>query len=514
MTPTHPKVRGEVKKVPDRPVPPAPSGQPSRSLLRELSLLIGERTLEIITGLAAMVLVERSSGQSGLGVYSYLISLYTLIAYFAEWGIPHRVERETSLHGDVPSEDPLALARTHRTLLTLGLFAALLLFASAAFDAAHTRIEERIGAYLLIGSALPLRNINRLRLALLNGAGRHEEAAGLQGKKRLVFLGTVALLAMLDAQPSYLVAGCLAGELYLVLAGRKIVKLPPARSVPADPALFRSTLRDGSRLLFADDALEAILYVDLLVLGFFMPSRDLGIYAEASMLARFFLLIPLSIRPVLRRKILVPAGHANFTLAAALARKASARLFALHSFLLVYLLLFFPYILHFFFRTQGEEPVSFQVFKVFVPGLLVSASAVALEPLHEALGRADSLKRMILGVLAVNFILNAYLVPVGGLTGAAFATMLSMLLYFVLVGLSLERPYRLSAGAYLAAGGAVYITGSLLNVLHTGALLSACLLPALLGLLFYATGFFDGATFAIPKTDGGESGRTTQAVDI
>ena len=101
--------------------------------------------------------------------------------------------------------------------------------------------------------------------------------------------------------------------------------------------------------------------------------------------------------------------------------------------------------------------------------------------------------------------------PVAGLFGAAVATMISMLLHFLLFGSNWRRPYRLDKGLYLLAGGAVYLTYAVMQALDAGMTVAICLLPLVLCLLFYLIGFFnDDETLAVPLSNGGttDGGRT------
>ena len=270
--------------------------------IRELTLTIGEGALELIINLLAMVLVERTYGQEGLGVYSYLLSLFIIGGYLSEFGVPCYVERETALHFNDRERQAEILTNAFQAIFLLGLLFAGFCFLSAAYDTAHTRVQEKIVAYIFIGLAIPLRNLNRLKLAALHGHGKHEEVAKLETKKRFIFLGAIFLLLITHVPPSYLMLSFLAAELSLMVMAAKKMALPPISTAWSGRNRFRATLKEGYRLLFTDEAFDIVLYIDLLILGFYVPSWDLGVYAEASILARFFLLVPMSIRPIFRRK--------------------------------------------------------------------------------------------------------------------------------------------------------------------------------------------------------------------
>jgi O-antigen/teichoic acid export membrane protein len=98
---------------------------------------------------------------------------------------------------------------------------------------------------------------------------------------------------------------------------------------------------------------------------------------------------------------------------------------------------------------------------------------------------------MIVVIAIVNLVLNFYLVPFAGFFGAATATMISMVLYFLLFGLKLGKLFSPQKRSYLLAGGCVYLTHALMRFVHTGWVLSLCLVPVILFVLLFFIGFFD-----------------------
>ena len=66
--------------------------------IREFSLTIGQGAFDLIASLLAMIIVERAYSQEGLGIFSYLLSLYFIVGYISEFGIPGYLERETAIN--------------------------------------------------------------------------------------------------------------------------------------------------------------------------------------------------------------------------------------------------------------------------------------------------------------------------------------------------------------------------------------------------------------------------------
>jgi O-antigen/teichoic acid export membrane protein len=87
--------------------------------------------------------------------------------------------------------------------------------------------------------------------------------------------------------------------------------------------------------------------------------------------------------------------------------------------------------------------------------------------------------------------LNAYFIPIAGAEGAAAATSISMLLYFLLFSRKLESSYKIPKGKYIAAGLGVYlILAVFAEFLHSAWQATLFTPVAVIG-LFFGMGFYD-----------------------
>ncbi|MDY6990881.1 MAG: oligosaccharide flippase family protein [Thermodesulfobacteriota bacterium] len=456
--------------------------------IREFSLVIGENTLELVAYLLAMVLIERALGQEGLGVYSYLLSLFMIGGYVTEFGVPRYVEQEIPLNK--AREEDIVKDAFQATIM-LGLLCVGLFLLTGAYDAAHTRVQEKAAAYLIIGMSIPFRNLNRLKMAILHGQGRHDDVAKVETYKRLAFLGAIFVLLLFRVPASYLVISFLTTELFALVLAVKKAPMPPIKAAWKNRQRLCHTLKKTQQFLFTDDAFDMVLYADFLVLGLYVTSWELGVYAEASILARFFLIVPMSIRPIFRHRYCVLSAEAASSEISNTLHRATAILFYLHSILALYILLYFVPILQTFFHTRGETLIAYKLFIVIVPGLLFYSSVMPSDAMYECQNSIQSLRSVIVAIAVVNLGLNFYLVPFAGVFGAATATMVSMLLYFLLFGLKLAQPYRPEKTSYLLAGGCVYLTYVLIHFVDAGWALSLCLVPVVLFVLLFFMGFFN-----------------------
>lgn len=336
-----------------------------------------------------------------------------------------------------------------------------------------------------------VRNFNRLRIAVLQGSGEYDTAATLKTFKRLYLLGAVFILLELNFPPSYLMLGYLASEIGMLFKSYKKIRLPKIRILLKGYNNLRLTLEKSAGFILTDDALDVIFYMDFLILGFFVTSQDLGVYAQASILARAFLLIPMSIKPVFLGQYCGLASKNSLSSAAASLKVSAAFLFYLHSVLALYILLFYSDILKFLFHAQRADMTSFYIFAQILPGLLFFSAITSQEPLYEAGGEVALLQKKIILVAAINLGLNLLFVPAAGFFGAAFATSASMFVFFMVFGRYLDPVFTIDKMNYMFAGSAVYLTFMLFQALDSGFYLTLFSVPVFLFIFLTLMGFFD-----------------------
>jgi O-antigen/teichoic acid export membrane protein len=450
---------------------------------------VGEEAFELIASLLIMVMVERAYGQQGLGIYAYLTACLFAVRYLANCGVDRHVEIETARLGADGRQNRQIFAGYRATLYTSAA-GALILLLSAGFDTSRTQIHERLGAYIIMALVLGPANINRLKLAVLQGLGHHSRVAWLRFWRHSLTLAAIAVLIRAEVPPSYLLAAVGIAEIATGYVIRRYLKFPEMAAALKNPLRAWETLQRGQAHLFTDNALELLLNIDLFVLGIFVNAYELGVYAEAAILVRLLLIVSQGVKPILRRHYtrLADRGHA------VLLKKAVGRtgglLFSLQATMILVALLYFPAILDFFFEIRGEGAQSFRLFLVFVPGLVFYTVFSALEPVYEALNRARELKQLTLVTAGINLLLSFYLVPAAGVYGAAAATMTTMLVHFLLFGRRLDIGPDLRKTSLITAGLAFYLIYTLLDAAALSPAVTFWLGPMLLLLGFYGCGIF------------------------
>ena len=201
----------------------------------QLVVAIGEEAFELIIALWILIMVERAYGQQGVGIYSYLMALLYIVRYTANFGVARHVEHEIAIIGEGDPQRQRLITSGFQTTVATGLTAAILLIATAGFDTAHTRVEERLAAYLIIGLALPMANLNYFKLSILQGLGQHARVAHLRICRYGVLLGFMLVLTRFHVPPSYLLLAYLLSDIVMAVMMRRHLKLPAVKAIWQHP---------------------------------------------------------------------------------------------------------------------------------------------------------------------------------------------------------------------------------------------------------------------------------------
>jgi len=425
--------------------------------MRDYAASVLDGSLSLFVSLLSFVVVENSYGREGLGFFSFVFAVYLLASYLAELGISNYVERAVPLLASRPEEEEGLLTDAVQTSLGLSALAGVVLFGAFFWPFRLTHISMDLATLVLLCLALPVNNYNRLRVAALHAHGSHEAAARLRLVKRLVFLGAVLLMVAGGAPLSYLAACFLIPETVILFLYTRAAGLPSIGRPFVSFERFWGTCREGQRTLFTDDALEVILYIDFFVLGLFVSAWEEGVYAKASVLARMFLVVPMSMEPIFRQRYCTLAAEGRSTEILASMRRVGARFFFWNSVFLIYFILYYEELITFFFPERVQIQDSLLIFEELAVGLLFYASVAAMEPVYEATDRIEVLRRIVVRILVLNLALNLYLVPYAGAVGAATASAVSMIAFFLMFSAGPDTLLKLPRMRYLYAGAGAYL---------------------------------------------------------
>jgi O-antigen/teichoic acid export membrane protein len=393
----------------------------------------------VLTFLSAVILA-RTLGPAGYGVYAYVFALIAILAVPAQFGLPGLVVRETA-KAQATRDWPLmsGLWRWTNTVagtvsLALAAVAGLAAWALASRFAASELTTFAWGLLLV-----PLIVLGDLRGAALRGL--HRVVAGqlpdMILRPGLLMLFVVA--AVLVLPPGRLTAAYAMGlhalAAFVAFVGGALI-LRAARPAEVRAAKMRTYARSAWRQSVLPLAIMSgmqliIQYTDILMLGLFRSADQVGIY-----------------RVVIQGGVLVVFGlqAVNMVVAPHFARlyrlgdtatlqrvaTAGARASLLTALPVVLAFVFFG---DFILRSVFGEPFAAgrTALAIIAVGQLVNAGVGSVGFLLNMTGHErDTARGMAVGALS-NVVLNLVLIPPLGMNGAALATAVSMIIWNLLL---------------------------------------------------------------------------------
>lgn len=376
------------------------------------------------SGLTINVVVGAIYGASGLGVFSQAMAVFVIVSHFSAAGLHNATFRAVAL---TPEAAGGILASGILAALPFAATATVLLAACAPAIGLLLDSAATAQAILWMAPGILFFGINKVGLAALNAMALMRSHAIGQMLRYAAIGGVVLLICLRGDGAQRLGAAFAAAEilvtLYLLLALRPLRQMQGRR-----PSLARAgeMLRFGLRSAAGGLLTEMNLRIDTLILGLYLPDREVGIYAFAALLIEGLLNIALVARnlvnPYLTR--LLAAGDA-----AAIRRLVrQVQLLAWPAIVIAFLAAWQFYQPAVRFAVgDGDLELALAPLLILVALMAPYFTYAAFEETMMLAGHAGKQSIYQLAVTALNAALNFALIPVLGIAGAALATGLASL---------------------------------------------------------------------------------------
>ncbi len=384
-----------------------------------------------VSGIALNLLIGRLYDAATLGVFNQALAAYIFFSQAAVGGIDRSALKEVAAH----AHDPSRLRGIIWGALTPTLLLAALV--TLAFWLARTPIAAFLdspGTATGIAAATPglfFFALNKVLLGVVNGLNRMRAFAIYQSLRYIGILACLAGFALLDTErvrgnELAFVFTFAEAVLFLVLAvevGLQMRGFGPSHAGDwIGKHLVFGIKSAGSGVL-----LELNARVDVLMIGYYLEDRMVGVYTFAAMVAEgmYQLLVVLQnmYNPVLARHLaLRSTGELE-----ALIRRGRRNTWAGVFVVGVAAAFIYPWP---FDWLAGNPAIgeSTRAFQALVLGIVLCAGLIPFAQILLMAGRPGWHTLYMASAVAFNILGNALLIPVLGIVGAALATSASMLL--------------------------------------------------------------------------------------
>lgn len=410
---------------------------------------IGNFILKIFStliGFASSIILARNLELNEFGLFAYIIALVSFLSLPATAGVPSLIVRETSK--SVADEDWARVRGLWRWgWLVIGLFSLFTVALTAAVTEviAHyfylSDLEVFFWALLLI----PLFALSGMRGGALSGL-RHVVLGGLPDLLIRPVLFTTFLLILVYVTTEYKLTPLIAIKLQLLalvisfVVGTLILRrvTPEQLKSKPDPVYDASKwFKSLIPLALISGMVPLLQYTDILMLGVFESADQVALYRvalSASLLVAFGLQ---SISAAMAPHLVHIHHKGDSEQLQRVVTKSTKAIVAFSAFVLVLLLLAGKALLEYFY---GEAyGASYQVLSILIVGQFVKSLTGVSVLLLNMTGNEPVAVSVLARSVLTNILLNLVLIPLYGMTGAALATVATIVIRGFMLRMIIKR---------------------------------------------------------------------------
>lgn len=408
----------------------------------------------MMLSLGLAIVLARTLGPEGYGIYAYVLALVSLLSIPAQFGLPALVVRETAKAQVNRRWSLLRGVWRWATLAALILSVSLGLVGGAVawiFEERFTDLQLTTFAWGLL--LVPLLALGNLRGAALRGLRRVVQGQLPETVLRpglLLLLVTFVLLrwpadGLTSAQAMALHAG--AATVAFGIGAWLLLRARPIEVRAGNCVEYRTGPWLQSALPLALIAGMQLInqQTDVLMLGIFGTAEDVGIYRVAlqgATLVSFGLTAVGMVTWPYYARLHEKRDMVAFQQVATLSARA---MLALALPVALMFILFGEWLLEFTFGSAYIE--AYYPLVILACANVINAGFGTVGPLLNMTGHERITARGITIAAGLNVVLNAALIPPFGMMGAAGATALTLLLWNFILWISVRRVLRIDSSA-------------------------------------------------------------------
>ncbi len=401
------------------------------------------------TGVVLNFFIVTVMGVEALGVFNQTYAIFVVVGQLATVGIHDSAQKHVAEHHE---SAPVLLSTIAMGAVQAAAFfgcaSAVVLYLAAdwigfAFESAA--VGKSIA---FIAPGVGLFALNKTLIGILNGQRRMRDYALAQSLRVLVILLFCISVGIAGADAAYLGLGFTVAE--AVLLPLLIVFVRP-RWRQMDTETFAWVVRHvrfGFKALTNGILAEAYIRIDVIMLGLFLDDVQVGIYSFAALFVEGLYQVPAVVRTV-ANPVLVGLIKAQDMIATVrFTRRVFVSSVAIYALAAGTCLLIFPMLAPYF--PDGLIADAYPLLFPLLGGLLLYAGFVPLDYVLLQAGMPGRQSILMAFNVSINIVLNAILIPMFGLWGAAVATGMSFALVTVTLNVASARWLGFRRGLLLA----------------------------------------------------------------
>ena len=399
--------------------------QPTKKFAFDVGITFLASVVTLPLGFVITVGLGRYLGAGDLGVYRMASTIYGIAMLVAAVGIPAAmIKYVAEFKGDRTKINQIVSSGVI-TSLFLGIGFSALFYVSSGLFAGIFDMPELSGLIKLLSPVFPFALVGGALLGLLNGIREMKKyAAATIVQSVLMVIITVALIYY-----GFGVAGAVIGVvlsslgscLFLIWISRKYFEITLRGYIQTTKKMLKFSVK----ILAAGSINEINNQLDIILIGFFLISADVGYYSVAIGLSRFFWMIPMAVQRITYPATSLYWSENNHNALSEMMDKSMKYCTVILVLIGLGVGFFAKDIITIIFKEDFVYAVL--PLQILLIGTVIRGSIA--QPIGGSLtgiGRPELALKIIAIIAAINLTLDIILIPQIGIVGAAIATTISL----------------------------------------------------------------------------------------
>jgi O-antigen/teichoic acid export membrane protein len=385
-------------------------------------------------GFVLKVILGNYFGATGLGSYSMVLVIYLIASTLGGIGIPAALVKYISEYKNNKSKIRTFVTCGVFNSLILGIILAGIIFITSDLMESFFNISELGHLLKIISLIFPFLLVNNTLINVLNGLRKMKlYSFNLMFTRAGVLIFTFILVWL-----GFGVAGAVWALVIpsILTFGLLIVILKDYINI--NFSKFRETsniLYSFGSKIFAANILGTInTRVDMIMIGFFLLDKDVGVYAVAVMFVHFMLVLPQAVQRISYPAISEMWAKKSYKAIENMFNKCMKFTFLLLTLAGIILFFFTEDIIKIIYFNRSEEFLPAIVpLKILVIAFIIRGPLVSVGSAFSGIGKPNVTLNIIAFITFMNIFLNILLIPIFGINGAAIATATSFIISSVII---------------------------------------------------------------------------------
>lgn len=404
----------------------------SRRFGFDAGLVLTSSVSVMFIGVLINILLGRTLGGSGLGLYTIVLTLYGILSLIGEFGITAAIVRYAAAYKNNREELNRMVSYGIFNSVFFGFIIFILLYITSDTFAVFYNMPKLSGLLKLISIIFPFFFITDILIFVLNGLRKIKSYAFFIILRRvLVLIFTFSFLKMgwdTNGAVIALVISMVITSIVLLIYSKNYITFQVQNYI----GISKKLLNFGGKIFFANAVNMINTTAGTLLIGYFLLDKDVGIYAIAVMFGNLLMLIPNATDTIVYPTISeYNAGKTEYNSIEKMVNKIIKYSLISLSLLATLIMLFGKEIILLLFPNRPEFLQAMPAIIILTFGIIIYGSIGSVGSIFSGMNRPDIPLKVSIIAAVSNLFLNILLIPELGINGAALATAVSFSIFAI-----------------------------------------------------------------------------------